>query len=130
MAAQVLDETYSKCFAGRRVLVTGAGKGEKGDNKYYNVGNLNDMALGLGYAIVKKFSSYGAIVFALDKNKQNLEILKSEFRNVTTIVADLRDWDETKRLVKSIAPIDHLVNNAAISQTSYFEEVVPEQIDM
>lgn len=83
----------------------------------------------MGYAIVKKFYEHGASVFALDKNKKNLEELKAEFKNVTTLCVDLRDWDETRRLVKAVAPIDHLVNNAAISQTSYFEEVSPEQID-
>jgi len=110
MAGQVLEDVYSECFAGRRVLVTGA-------------------ARGLGYAIVKKFCENGATVFALDKNKKGLESLKEEFRNVTTICVDLREWDETRRLIKSIAPIDHLVNNAAISQTSYFDEIAPEQID-
>ncbi|OXA57430.1 L-xylulose reductase [Folsomia candida] len=110
MAGQVLEDVYDNCFAGRRVLVTGAGKG-------------------LGYAIAKKFYEHGASVFALDKNKKSLEALKDELKNVTIITVDLRDWDETRRLVKSIAPIDHLVNNAAISQTSYFEEVDPTQID-
>lgn len=110
MAGSNLEHTYSKCFAGRRVLVTGAGKG-------------------LGYAIVKKFYEHGASVFALDKNKKSLEILKDEFPNVTIVTVDLRDWDETRRLVRAIAPIDHLVNNAAISGTSFFEEVSPEQID-
>lgn len=83
----------------------------------------------MGYAIAKKFYEHGASVFALDKNKKSLEALKDELKNVTIITVDLRDWDETRRLVKSIAPIDHLVNNAAISQTSYFEEVDPTQID-
>lgn len=87
------------------------------------------LVIGLGYAIVKKFHEHGATVFALDKNKKSLEALKEEFRNVTTICVDLRDWDETRRLVKSVAPIDHLVNNAAITQTSYFDEIAAEQID-
>jgi len=69
------------------------------------------------------------MVFALDKNKKGLEALKSEFPNVTLITVDLRDWDETQRLVRAISPIDHLVNNAAISGTSFFEEVAAEQID-
>jgi NADP-dependent 3-hydroxy acid dehydrogenase YdfG len=83
----------------------------------------------LGFAIVKKFYEHGAMVFALDKNKKHLEALKDEFPNVTTINVDLRDWNETQRLIKAVAPIDHLVNNAAISGTSFFEEVVSEQID-
>ncbi len=67
------------------------------------------MLEGLGYAIVKSFVEHGASVFALDKNKSSLEALKDEFRNVTTLCVDLRDWDETRRLIKAIAPIDHLV---------------------
>lgn len=85
--------------------------------------------LGLGYALVKKFYEHNAIVVALDKRQSYLDALKEEFPNVTTICVDLRDWDETRRLVKSVAPIDHLVNNAAISGTSFFGEVAPEQID-
>lgn len=87
------------------------------------------LALGLGYALVKKFYEHNAIVVALDKRQSYLDALKEEFPNVTTICVDLRDWDETRRLVKSVAPIDHLVNNAAISGTSFFGEVAPEQID-
>jgi len=109
MASKGMEDNY-KCFAGRRVLITGAGKG-------------------LGYALVQKFHDHGAMVFALDRHKKSLESLKDEFRNVTTVCVDLRDWDETRRLVKAIAPIDHLVNNAAESQTSYFQEIAPEQID-
>jgi len=110
MASQALDESYCSAFAGKRILVTGAGKG-------------------LGYAIVKRFYESGATVFALDKNKKALDELKTEFPGLSIILVDLRDWDETRRLVKTVAPIDHLVNNAAITQTSYFEEVAPEQID-
>ncbi|CAL8095739.1 unnamed protein product [Orchesella dallaii] len=103
-------DSYVEFFSGRRVLITGAGKG-------------------LGYALVKKFYENNALVFALDKKQAYLDALKVEFPNVTTICVDLRDWDETRRLVKSIAPIDHLVNNAAISGTSFFEDISPEQID-
>ncbi|ODM97275.1 L-xylulose reductase [Orchesella cincta] len=103
-------DSYVEFFSGRRVLITGAGKG-------------------LGYALVKKFYENNALVFALDKKKAYLDALKEEFPNVSTICVDLRDWDETRRLVKSIAPIDHLVNNAAISGTSFFEDIAPEQID-
>ncbi len=87
------------------------------------------LVVGLGYALVKKFYEHNAIVVALDKRQSYLDALKEEFPNVTTICVDLRDWDETRRLVKSVAPIDHLVNNAAISGTSFFGEVAPEQID-
>jgi len=110
MGSNAFGDLYEKCFTGRRILVTGAAKG-------------------LGYAIVKKFYDNGAIVFALDKNKKSLEALKDEFKNVTTVCTDLRDWDETKRLVRACAPIDHLINNATISGTSFFDEIAQDQID-
>jgi len=101
---------YSRYFAGKRVLITGGGKG-------------------LGYAIAKKFYECGAVVIVLDKSKEELDELKDEFPHITTICVDLRDWDETKKAVESQHPIDHLVNNAAVSGTSFFEDISPEQID-
>lgn len=78
---------------------------------------------------MQRFYENNAFVFALDKKQSYLDALKAEFPNVTTICVDLRDWDEARRLVKSVAPIDHLVNNAGISGTSFFEDIAPEQID-
>jgi short-subunit dehydrogenase len=111
-------------FAGRRVLVTGAGKGISSFSLFI-IYLYYLSSTGLGYAIVKNFYEKGSIVFALDKNREALQALKKEFRNVTLICVDLEDSVETRRKVKSISPIHHLVN----AQTGYFQEIALEQID-
>lgn len=137
MAGYAFHDTYEKCFAGKRILVTGAGKGENFSdcNQACHFMMHIDTCIsfvsvsGLGYAIAKRFHDHGAIVFALDKNREYLDALVKECHNVTPVVVDLRDWEKTRSFLKAIEPLDHLINNAAISQASHFLDIKQEQID-
>ncbi|CAG7827025.1 unnamed protein product [Allacma fusca] len=84
-------------FAGKRVLVTGG-------------------ALGIGRAIVDRLVQDNAIVTALDVNETALKELKQSLPKVNAIQCDVSKWADTKSIVKSIGPVDHLVNNAGIGK--------------
>jgi len=82
-------------FTGRRVLVTGGGRG-------------------LGRAMVQAFVDYNATVIVLEREESLLAELKKELPSVIGVQIDLQDWDKTREVVKGLLPIHHLVNNAAI----------------
>jgi len=98
-------------FAGKRVLVTGGGRG-------------------IGYEIVKKFYNDGAVVFVLDKDQGLLNKVKAELPKVTTLCVDLLNWDETFKAVRAIAPLDHLVNNAGVFKDDTLLDVKPQDVDL
>ncbi|XP_055331667.1 L-xylulose reductase-like [Paramacrobiotus metropolitanus] len=82
-------------FKGKRVLVTGAGRG-----------------IGKGIAI--RLAGLGAEVFAISVSSENLQTLKQECPNIRPVPVDLNGWAATERAVESILPIDMLVNNAGV----------------
>jgi len=98
-------------FKGKKVLVTGA-------------------ARGLGRDLVEFFHKGEAVVYALSRNPENLQKLKTEFPNIITVCADLSDWDGTRKAVEKIPPVDYLVNNAAIVQVQAFADITPENFDL
>ncbi|ODM95655.1 L-xylulose reductase [Orchesella cincta] len=97
-------------FEGKRILVTGAGRGRQ-----------------LCKVLAK--SSPNVKVVALSQTQANLDSLKAEFPNVETVCADLGNWEETRKAVESVLPIDLLVNNAAIAVLQPVLETTPEAID-
>lgn len=68
----------------------------------------------MGKAMALRLSKFGATVFALSNNKENLEKLKKEHPKINVVHVDLLDWDATRKAVKSVLPIDLLVNNAGV----------------
>jgi len=100
-------------FEGKRILVTGAGRG-----------------IGRQLCIELAKSSPSVKVVALSQTQANLDSLKAEFpNNIETVCADLGNWEETKKAVESVLPIDGLVNNAAIAVLQSVLETTPEAID-
>ncbi|PSN37931.1 L-xylulose reductase [Blattella germanica] len=97
-------------FKLKHVLVTGAGKG-------------------IGRALVKRLASLGAEVTAVSRTKEDLDSLAEEVKNIKTIAVDLADWDSTRAAIKSVGPVDCLVNNAAYASLESFLEVKPESFD-
>jgi NAD(P)-dependent dehydrogenase (short-subunit alcohol dehydrogenase family) len=81
-------------FAGRRILVTGAGKG-------------------IGRDLVSQLSREGATLVALSRQESDLEMLSTE-TGCETITADLEDIETAANHVRRALPIDMLVNNAGI----------------
>jgi NAD(P)-dependent dehydrogenase (short-subunit alcohol dehydrogenase family) len=97
-------------FTGKRILVTGAGKG-------------------IGRAIATMFSDEGAQVVALSRADADLALLHEETgAEIHTI--DLADPTAIARLLAGIAPIDHLVNNAGIAMLAPFSETTLAQFEL
>lgn len=83
------------CFIGKKVLITGAGSG-------------------LGRELSKAISKTGGVVYALGRNKKNLESLATECDNVRPIIQDLSDWQGTKEALGRLETMDCVVNNAVV----------------
>ncbi|XP_028990454.1 L-xylulose reductase-like [Betta splendens] len=97
-------------FAGKRALVTGAGKG-------------------IGRATALALARCGAKVVAVTRTQADLDSLMEECPSITPVCVDLADWDATEAALQDIGPIDLLVNNAARISLQPFLEVTPDQFD-
>ncbi|XP_068439606.1 L-xylulose reductase isoform X1 [Clinocottus analis] len=97
-------------FAGKRALVTGAGKG---------IGR--DTALALARC--------GAKVTAVTRTQADLDSLLQECASIAPVCVDLADWGATEAALQDVGPIDLLVNNAACASLQPFLEVTPDQFD-
>ncbi|XP_018417287.1 PREDICTED: L-xylulose reductase [Nanorana parkeri] len=97
-------------FAGRRALVTGAGKG-------------------IGRATVKALRTAGAAVIAVSRSPEDLESLARECPGVETVCVDLGDWSATEASMKSIGPVDLLVNNAGVALLQPCLDITQEAFD-
>src|SRR5689334_11640746 len=99
-------------FNGKRVLVTGAGKG-------------------IGREICILLAKSGAKVIAVTRTAADLDSLKKEI-NCETIAADLADAGAAKRAAEQAlkgGPIQLLVNNAGISIPQPFLDTTPDAFD-
>ncbi|CAO2646430.1 L-xylulose reductase [Lemmus lemmus] len=97
-------------LAGRRALVTGAGKG-------------------IGRSTVLALQAAGAHVVAVSRTQADLDSLVSECPGVKTVCVDLADWEATERALSNVGPVDLLVNNAAVALLQPFLEVTKEACD-
>ncbi|KAM9747643.1 L-xylulose reductase [Dama dama] len=98
-------------LAGRRALVTGAGKG-------------------IGRSIAKALHAAGARVVAVSRTQADLDSLVRECPGVETVCVDLADWEATEQALGGVGPVDLLVNNAAVAFLQPFLEVTKEAYDM
>lgn len=96
-------------FEGKRVLVTGAGKG-------------------IGRDIACLLAQLGAHVIALSRTAADLGSLQQEI-DCTPIVADLADATEARKAAESAGIVDLLVNNAGISIPQSFLDTDSESFD-
>ncbi|XP_058140914.1 L-xylulose reductase [Dasypus novemcinctus] len=97
-------------LAGRRALVTGAGKG-------------------IGRATVQALHAAGAQVVAVSRTRADLDSLARECPGIETVCVDLGNWEATERALGSVGPVDLLVNNAAVALLQPFLEVTKEAFD-
>ncbi len=88
-------QTTAADFAGKSVLVTGAGKG-------------------IGRAIALMLAHRGASVVAVSRSVEDLESLSSE-TGCRTLAADLVDADATRSVAQAAQPVDYLVNCAGFT---------------
>lgn len=97
-------------FDGKRILVTGAGRG-------------------IGRDTVKRLVSLGAKVVAVSRTLEYLTTLKAECPDIEILAVDLSNWAETTSAISSLTDIDLLVNNAAYSElTPVIGEHVTEEV--
>ncbi|CAL8070429.1 unnamed protein product [Orchesella dallaii] len=97
-------------FGGKTALITGAGKG-------------------IGRALAVRLSGYGAKVYALARDQNDLTSLKDECPTVEPICVDLMDWDATRKALSQIEPIDILINNAGFGGMQPFLQVTSDVFD-
>jgi L-xylulose reductase len=95
-------------FAGKKIVVTGAGRG-------------------LGKLLVKSIYENGGTVFALSKTQEKLDELRKEFPKVKTYTVDLGNYKDTRKVAKKLPPVDGLINNAAQNFPGYMMKIVPEE---
>lgn len=96
-------------LAGKKALVTGAGKG-------------------LGRSIALKMAQSGAQVYAMARTAGDLESLASEHANIQPLVADVLT-DDALCQIKALGPLDILMNNAGTNQPEPMVEVADETLD-
>ena len=87
-------------ITGKRALVTGG-------------------ARGIGLAVAKKLLENGCSVYVADWNKETLKTAVSESENkLMPIEVDVSKWNETRKVIKDILPIQLLVNSAGIVENA------------
>ena len=59
-----------------------------------------------------------------------MDKLSDEDPRIETVVADLTDWNATRKAVESVLPIDLLVNNAGVVCLAPFLELTEAQFDL
>ncbi|XP_007524527.1 L-xylulose reductase isoform X1 [Erinaceus europaeus] len=97
-------------IAGRRALVTGAGKG-------------------IGRRTVQALHEAGARVVAVSRSRADLDSLARECPGIEPVCVDLGDWEATEQALASMGPVDLLVNNAAVALLQPFLEITKEACD-
>jgi L-xylulose reductase len=101
-------------FAGKSVLVTGAGKG-------------------IGYATAVLMAQRGARVIALSRSQEDLEVLADRIGQeegaCETHAVDLADAELTRQAVRAAQPVDLLVNCAGIVELESFLETSVDTFD-
>ncbi|XP_012731721.3 L-xylulose reductase [Fundulus heteroclitus] len=97
-------------FAGKRAVVTGAGKG-------------------IGRATALALARCGAQVTAVTRTQADLDSLVQECTSIIPVCVDLADWAATEAALRDVGHIDLLVNNAACAKLQPFLEVTSDQFD-
>ncbi len=97
-------------FSGKRVLVTGAGKG-------------------IGRATAKMLAARGAEVVAISRSQADLDSLAEEI-GARGLAVDLADAEATRRAALEALPADFLVNNAGTTALASFLDLPVEDFDM
>lgn len=85
---------------------------------------------GIGRDLALRLSKFGGTVIALSKTKEYLDTLTKQDSKIQTLCVNLRDWDATRKAIKSVLPIDLLVNNAGVACLRPFLQATREDFDL
>jgi len=100
-------------FQGRRVLVTGAGRG-------------------IGRAIVDFLNECNAKICAVDLEQETLNKLKQDIPTADTLCVNLTDWNATESILNEYLEtheVHHLVNNAGVTRLASIGKIPQADID-
>lgn len=98
-------------FAGKRAVVTGAGKG-------------------IGYGMAVSLANAGADVIAVSRTKADLDALTAECGDrIIPVLVDVGDTDLVKEKLSAVGDIDMVVNNAGIANLEPFMEVTSDAFE-
>lgn len=104
-----MQETETKEFSGKTVIVTGAGRG-------------------IGRSIATMLGARGAAVVAVSRSVDDLASLNAEI-GCRIIAADLADPGATRRAAIDALPADYLVNCAGTTTLQSFLDITVEAFD-
>jgi L-xylulose reductase len=85
--------------------------------------------LGIGRDLCIRLHSLGATVIAVSRSPQPLADLQRSCPGTQTISVDLSDWQATRTALKSLPPLDGLVNNAGTAIIKPFNEFSEKDFD-
>jgi L-xylulose reductase len=96
-------------FEGKRVMLTGAGKG-------------------IGRAIADLLVARGASVYAMTRSAADVETLRAEL-GIEAVAVDLADAAATLAATQAGLPCDYLINNAGTTELQPFLDTTVEAFD-
>lgn len=96
-------------FSGKRVMLTGAGKG-------------------IGRALAEMLVARGASVYAMTRSADDVSALKRDLK-IEAVQVDMADPDATRAAAKAGLPCDYLINNAGTTELQSFLDTTVEAFD-
>lgn len=96
-------------FTGKRVMLTGAGKG-------------------IGRALAEMLVARGASVYAMTRSADDVAALKRDLK-IDAVQVDMADPEATRAAAKSGLPCDYLINNAGTTELQSFLDTTVEAFD-
>ncbi len=96
-------------FKGKRVMLTGAGKG-------------------IGRALAEMLAARGADVYAMTRSAEDVASLRQDL-GIEAVQVDLADVEATRASAKAGLPCDYLINNAGTTELQSFLDTTAESFD-
>ncbi len=96
-------------FTGKKVMLTGAGKG-------------------IGRALAEMLVARGASVYAMTRSADDVASLKKDL-GIEAVQVDLSDVEATRAATRAVLPCDLLINNAGTTELQPFLETTVEAFD-